>query len=142
MDIRVAAYAIITDENNRLLLPHWQTGHYGGWTLPGGGIDPGEDPADGVIREIYEETGYTAELEQLLGIDSMVIPADRRIREEEQGTALQALRIVYRAQITGGELTVEQEGSTDDVGWFTPEEVEQLERVTLVDIGRRMAGLI
>ncbi|GAA4921983.1 hypothetical protein [Nesterenkonia rhizosphaerae] len=72
----------------------------------------------------------------------MVIPADRRIREEEQGTALQALRIVYRAQITGGELTVEQEGSTDDVGWFTPEEVEQLERVTLVDIGRRMAGLI
>lgn len=141
MDLRVAAYALITDDAGRLLLPHWHQGP-GGWTLPGGGIDPGEDPADGVLREVREETGFEAEIEELLGIDNMIIPGDRRLSAEKQGVPMQALRIVYRARITGGELTVEQGGSTDDVAWFTQEEIEGLKRVSLVDVGRRLAGLI
>ncbi|GAA1455255.1 hypothetical protein GCM10009618_23700 [Nesterenkonia lacusekhoensis] len=141
VDLRVAAYAVITDDAGRMLLPHWHQGP-GGWTLPGGGIDPGEDPADGVIREIREETGYEAEVLELLGIDNMVIPGDRRLSEEKKGTPMQALRIIYRARITDGEMTAEQDGSTDDVAWFTPEQIEGLKRVSLVDVGRRMAGLI
>lgn len=141
MDLRVAAYALITDDAGRLLLPHWHQGP-GGWTLPGGGIDPGEDPADGVLREVREETGFEAEIEELLGIDNMIIPGDRRLSAEKQGVPMQALRIVYRARITGGELTVEQGGSTDDVAWFTQEEIDGLKRVSLVDVGRRLAGLI
>lgn len=141
MDLRVAAYALITDDAGRLLLPHWHQGP-GGWTLPGGGIDPGEDPADGVVREVREETGFEAEIEELLGIDNMIIPGDRRLSAEKRGVPMQALRIVYRARITGGELTVEQGGSTDDVAWFTQEEIDGLKRVSLVDVGRRLAGLI
>ncbi len=114
----------------------------GGWTLPGGGIDPGEDPADGVLREVREETGFEAEIVELLGIDNMIIPGERRLSEEKRGTPMQALRIIYRARITGGEMTVEQDGSTDDVAWFTQEEIDRLQRVSLVDVGRRMAGLI
>ena len=45
MDIRIAAYGVILDED-RILLAHWREHGHSGWTLPGGGIDPGEDPAD------------------------------------------------------------------------------------------------
>ena len=53
-----------------------------------------------------------------------------------------ALRIVYRAHVTGGELRVEEDGSTDGVAWHTPQEIDALDRVNLVDLSRRWAGLI
>ncbi|TDD58678.1 NUDIX hydrolase [Kribbella antibiotica] len=35
--------------------------------LPGGLVDPGEDPADGGVRELEEETGYTCESIEIVG---------------------------------------------------------------------------
>jgi 8-oxo-dGTP pyrophosphatase MutT (NUDIX family) len=32
-----------------------------GWEIPAGGLDPGEDPLDGAIRETVEETGWRPE---------------------------------------------------------------------------------
>jgi 8-oxo-dGTP pyrophosphatase MutT (NUDIX family) len=40
----------------------------GSWGLPAGAIDPGEQPADAVVREIYEETGVVAEIERIGGV--------------------------------------------------------------------------
>ncbi|WP_372603564.1 RNA pyrophosphohydrolase [Actibacterium sp.] len=37
------------------------------WQMPQGGIDPGEDPTDAALRELWEETGVTADLVQVLG---------------------------------------------------------------------------
>ncbi|WP_150460495.1 NUDIX hydrolase [Nesterenkonia ebinurensis] len=144
MDIRIAAYAVITDDAGRMLLPHWHLKEFGaGWTLPGGGIDPGEDPADAVVREVFEESGYHVQIDELLGIDNLVIPGERRAPASgREGVPLQNLRTIYLAHITGGELTVETDGSTDDVAWFTQSEIDSLDRVSLVDVARRMAGLI
>jgi ADP-ribose pyrophosphatase YjhB (NUDIX family) len=140
MDIRVAAYAVITDEDDRILLAHWNEGRHSAWTLPGGGLDPGEDPEHAVRREIREETGYRATVGQLLGIHSRVIPASQRIAESDE--ALHTLRIVYRARITGGSLRDEVDGSTDEARWFRLDEVQKLSRVKLVEIGLRMAGIL
>ncbi|MEN0085477.1 MAG: NUDIX hydrolase [Leifsonia sp.] len=137
MDIRVAAYGVIT-EGDRILLAHWNEGGKSGWTLPGGGIDPGEDPADALLREIAEETGYLAEGGELLGIDSKVIPAEHRFVAE--AGPLHALRIVYRARVVGGTLTNERDGSTDEAAWFALTAIPN-RRVELVDIALRMAGL-
>jgi 8-oxo-dGTP pyrophosphatase MutT (NUDIX family) len=140
IDLRVSAYAVVTDEAGRLLLPHWSEGGRQGWTMPGGGIDPGEHPADAAVREVYEETGYHVELDGLLGVDSVVIAAADRVHPADRPG--QALRIVYRARVTGGDLRVEEDGSTDGVAWHTPGEVDALDRVALVDLSRRWAGLL
>ena len=138
MDMRVAAYGIIIDKDDRMLLAHWNEGRRAAWTLPGGGLEPGEDPEKAVRREVREETGYHVVVDELLGIHSRVIPASRRLTETDE--PLHALRIVYRAHITGGRLRNEKNGSTDRAEWFPVSTVPRLQRVKLVDIGLRMSA--
>jgi 8-oxo-dGTP diphosphatase len=133
MQLRVGAYAVVV-ESGRMLLPHWRGD--GRWMLPGGGIDPGEDPADAVVRELLEETGHDVELDGLLGVDSLVVPAADRINASEG--PLHWLRVVYRAHVVGGELRDEVDGSTDTAAWFDLDEVPRLSRVELVDVGLRL----
>lgn len=136
MDYRPAAYAVIVNERREILLSHWIGGH---WTLPGGGMDPGEHPEDACAREITEETGYTGRLTGLLGVNSHVIPS--RYRTSGVGD-LQLLQFVYTAEIVGGVMEVEVDGSTDDVGWFPLAEVAHLNHSFLLDfaVGRYFAG--
>lgn len=137
MDLRVAAYAVIMGDEGTVLLAHWHEGRRGAWTLPGGGIEAGEDPEDAARREVREETGYDVEIDELLGIHSRVIPARQRLHGD---SPLHTLRIVYRAHITGGELTDEVGGSTDRAQWFSRGEIPDLPHVQLVDLALEMAG--
>ena len=77
MDIRVAAYGVIT-QGDRILLAHWNESGRSGWTLPGGGIDPGEDPVDAVVREIAEETFRPRDLKE------GVVSSLQRVRMDEE----------------------------------------------------------
>jgi 8-oxo-dGTP pyrophosphatase MutT (NUDIX family) len=38
------------------------------WAMPGGGLDVGETPAQGVVREIREETGYETRVQAFVGV--------------------------------------------------------------------------
>lgn len=130
-DTRVGAYGLIIDDE-RILLAHWNDAiNDPGWTLPGGGLEVGEDPAAAAVREVYEETGYHVRLEGLLGLDSLHFGPGEGI--DVSPRPRHSLRVIYLARISGGELRVEANGSTDDTRWFYLDEVPGLRRVGLVD---------
>jgi 8-oxo-dGTP diphosphatase len=139
MDLRVAAYAVVIDAEDRLLLAHWNEGRRAAWTMPGGGLEPGEDPERAARREVREETGYKVQIDELLGIHSRVIPPGRRLTPGVT-EPLHTLRVVYRASVIGGRLRNEKDGSTDRAEWFPLDEVRTLQRVKLVDIALEMAA--
>ncbi|MEU7060338.1 NUDIX hydrolase [Streptomyces sp. NPDC046197] len=130
-NLRVAAYAVCVRDGNLLLARGRDDSGAPEWTLPGGGMEHGEDPCDTVLREVTEETGYRIEVTGLLGVDSRV----RRFRRSlGRGVDHHALRIVYAGRIAGGELRHELGGSTDMAAWHPLGEVRSLHRVGLVDV--------
>lgn len=120
---RVAAYGIARDGERVLLSRLSRSPHQGRWTLPGGGLDFGERPADAVVREVYEETGLHVRVEELLDADAELwsFPRDGGRVESH------AVRFGYRVTVLGGTLgVVEVEGSTDDAGWWPLSELPEL----------------
>ncbi|MCX5081719.1 NUDIX hydrolase [Streptomyces sp. NPDC056121] len=131
-ELRVAAYAVCV-RDGQVLLARWVAGDgTRRWTLPGGGMDHGEDPYDTVIRELDEETGYAVEPVTLLGVHSVLRRYPRKLGAVAD---FHGLRLVYEGRVTGGELRHEVNGSTDMAAWHTLDDVPRLARVELVDAG-------
>ncbi|MEU4475073.1 NUDIX hydrolase [Micromonospora sp. NPDC023888] len=131
--LRVAAYAVcLRDES--LLLARWVSpdGARRHWTLPGGGVEHTEDPFDAVVREVAEETGYAAQVERLLGVNSRTRNVER---VDDDVVELHMLAVFYRARVVGGELRAETGGTTDLARWVPMAQVATLERSVVVDIG-------
>lgn len=51
---RVSVKALVKDEHGRILLTRESDGK---WDMLGGGLDHGEEPHEGLAREIFEEAG-------------------------------------------------------------------------------------
>ncbi|KAB8127374.1 NUDIX domain-containing protein [Gracilibacillus oryzae] len=58
--------AIIRNGDHEILFQYSGEGEY--WSLPAGAIEPGEAPAEALIREVWEETGLTVKPNKLLGV--------------------------------------------------------------------------
>ena len=68
---RIAAYAIVVSERGLLATQYSsRTAVDGRWGMPGGGIDPGEEPGAAVVREVHEETAQDVELGALVAVQT------------------------------------------------------------------------
>ena len=126
---RIAVYGVCRDGDGRILLARASPAItlQGRWFLPGGGVDHGESPPDTLRREMREESGLTVTVGRLLDVLSDV-------RTIPDGTNLHTVRIIYRVASWSGTLRPEVNGTTDAVGWFTPEEVQGMPLAHYVQI--------
>lgn len=115
---RVGAYAVILRADQILLsrlAPSISAEEL--WTLPGGGLDHGEDPRDAVVREVREETGLDATVSDLARVYSAHIPAAWR---DGRRVDAHALRIVYDGWVpidAPDPRVLEVNGSTVEAAW-------------------------
>jgi 8-oxo-dGTP diphosphatase len=66
--VLVAAGVLI--EEGRVLLSQRKSGTHleGAWEFPGGKVEPGEDPREGLRRELAEELGLDVEVGEILDV--------------------------------------------------------------------------
>jgi 8-oxo-dGTP diphosphatase len=131
--VYVSAYAICV-RDRQMLLARMGPGRYdsGMWTLPGGGLNWGEAPADAVLRELTEETGLTGRAPRLADIFS----ATYARTPERPFVPVHHIAIVYVVEALPGELRDEQQGSTDRCAWFPLADLDELPLVEMAKLGR------
>jgi len=133
---RLGAYAVVLAEVDAvpsLLLTTFSRSAREVWGLPGGGLDPGEDPVDGAVREVWEETGQRVQDLEPLDLVSRHWTGRAPSGRLEDYHAVSA---VYRARCPEPVPPVIHDvgGSTADAAWIP---VADLPRTPVLDWQRR-----
>lgn len=119
---RTAAYAVLIADRRILLTRLSQSGR---WTLPGGGIEFGEQPAAALRREVLEETGLASDRERLVGLGGMHATLRSPAGRLED---FHAVRVYFRGEVPLDIEPVVQEvgGSTDAVAWVPVRDLDRM----------------
>jgi 8-oxo-dGTP pyrophosphatase MutT (NUDIX family) len=125
--------AVVFDGAGRILLGQRSDDHR--WALIAGVMDPGEQPSETVVREVYEETAVHVEVERIASV--LTQPPVRY----PHGDECQYVDITFRCRAIGGEARVNDDESVA-VGWFGVDELPPLERLVRhrIDCALRPTG--
>ncbi|MEM8904139.1 MAG: NUDIX domain-containing protein [Actinomycetota bacterium] len=107
---RLGSSCVIVDDEGRWLLVRHS--YRPGWSLPGGGLSRGEDPAETARREMREEL----QIEVELGDPFPVVDGH-----------YQRLTFLFPARITSGEPTVVTP-ELEEFGWYHPASLPEGDR--------------
>jgi 8-oxo-dGTP pyrophosphatase MutT (NUDIX family) len=125
------AAGVVLDFSGNVLLG--RRSDTGGWALPGGIIDPAEQPADAAAREIFEETGVEVVPERLVAVTvspPMTYP---------NGDRVQYLELTFRCRPVGGQARVNDTESLE-VGWHPLGALPALSQHTLSLLAHATSG--
>jgi ADP-ribose pyrophosphatase YjhB (NUDIX family) len=101
--------AVVLDEHRRVLMV--RRSDTGDWALTTGCLEPGEQPADGAVREVYEETGVAVMVERLLSVEALDLSV------APNGDQVHWLTVGLQCRVLHGEARVNDDESVE-VGWF------------------------
>jgi ADP-ribose pyrophosphatase YjhB (NUDIX family) len=107
------AGALCVDNGRVLLARRAHPPFEGFWDIPGGFLDEGEDPLDGLRRELREETGLEVEPQRFLGIWMDRYGGD--------STAEATLNLYWTARVVGGDAAPADDVS--ELRWFNRDEL-------------------
>ena len=125
--MRLSAKAFVVDGAGRLLLLDCADPDRPGvrwWELPGGGVEPGEDEVDALVREVLEETG--------LAVDRTAVGP---LQWTQESTFLfrsvrryarchgRLVRLPDPGASAAPVLTDDEQGSILGLRWWTPQEL-------------------
>jgi ADP-ribose pyrophosphatase YjhB (NUDIX family) len=124
---KVDVRGVIFRENKLLLVRERSDGR---WSLPGGWADVCASPAENVVREVREESGFLTRASKILAV------FDRSRHPHEPPFAFHVYKLFVLCTIIGGRETPDSE--TDSIGFFAETEIPDLSitRVTPAQIRR------
>jgi ADP-ribose pyrophosphatase YjhB (NUDIX family) len=128
VDVRGAVF----DDGERVLLMRERTD--GLWSLPGGWADPGEAPSVAVVREVLEETGYSASAVKLIAC------WDRELQGNRPPLPVHVYKLFFLCR-SDGAVQPPETLETLEVGWFGLDALPplSLSRVNHRQLGRALA---
>jgi ADP-ribose pyrophosphatase YjhB (NUDIX family) len=100
-----AVSAIVTDTQDRILLILRTDNGY--WSIPGGGLNPGESVSDAAVREVKEETGIDCQVAGLVGIYS----DPNHVAAYDDGEVRQEFSICFTTRMMGGSVATSSESA-------------------------------
>ncbi|MFG3696855.1 NUDIX domain-containing protein [Micromonospora sp. NPDC047620] len=109
--------AVVLDDQDRVLLV--RRSDSGEWALTTGCLEPGEQPAAGAVREVWEEAGVEVVVERLLSVEALDLSV------APNGDQVYWLTVGVRCRLLRGEAAASDDESIE-VGWFDPAMVPPL----------------
>ena len=109
VDVRGAVF----DGDDRLLMVR-EVADGGRWTLPGGWADVNLTPAENVVKEVAEESGYRVAVRKLAAVWD-------RTRQGHSPTVFSCCKLFYVCDVVGG--GAETGPETSEVRWFLEREL-------------------
>jgi len=108
-----AVAGVVIDDDGRVLLG--RRSDTGRWAVVGGILEPGEELAAAVVREIFEETAVVCEPTRISGVYLSPV-----VTYPSTGDVAQYVVTTFACRYVSGVAKVNDDESLD-VGWFAPD---------------------